>query len=299
MSAHDLLTAAAADRGDRIAVHWVDRDRSLTYAEAADAMRCAGSTLQGFGVPDGGRVGLFAHPGLDYVVAMLGTWFIGAEAALVDLDAKQCFGTQMASVAPDAVIYTNDHFDSVRPAVPDLPTVRAYAGMDGPQAGNVGWLETLVDATPIESPVDVQITDPAIVTFGSDGTADRVTHGELSRAADQFVERLTLGPDDVTLCAVPLATRFHIESSVLAAFATAGTAGMLKTWERTAAWEAMDEHGTTVLCGDATHCRDLLEVSVERGRAPSRLRAVAARSEAAAASIAELSERFGLEGRIA
>ena len=148
--------AASAARPDAAAtataVHWVDRDRALTYREAVDAMARAAAVLAGFGVPPGGRVGLFAHPGLDYVVALLGAWRLGATAVLVDLADKDRFHELMTAAAPHAVVYTNDHFDYVRPTLAalgsdDSPTV--FAGMDGPQSGTVGWLDALSEATPL------------------------------------------------------------------------------------------------------------------------------------------------------
>jgi long-chain acyl-CoA synthetase len=296
-TAHELLSSSTLAHADRTALHWVDRDRTLTYAAASDAMARAAATLDEFGVAPGGHVGVFAHPGLDYVVAMLGSWSLGAAAALVDLAAKQSFGAQMSSVAPDAIIYTNDHFDDVRPAIDQLPTVRAYAGMDGPQAGNVGWLETLATATPrsADGSISVDGEATAIVTFGPDDVPVAVRHRDLVDGAERFVERVGLTVDDSTLCAVPLATRFHLEASVLAAFSVGATAGMLKTWDRESAWEAMDRHGTTVLCADVMHCRDLFDESSARGRTPAALRAVVAADVDSAAMLGLLQERFDLE----
>ncbi len=118
VNAADLLTAVAEARpdtaADTTAIHWVDRDRLLTYAEAVDAMARAAAVLSGFGVSSGGRVGLFAHPGLDYVVALLGAWRLGATAVLVDLADKDRCHELMTAASPDAVVYTNDHFDYVQ-----------------------------------------------------------------------------------------------------------------------------------------------------------------------------------------
>ena len=147
VNAADLLSDAVEGRpgtaATDTAIHWVDRDRALTYKEAVDAMARAAAVLAGFGVPAGGRVGLFAHPGLDYVVALLGAWRLGATAVLVDLADKDRFHELMTAAAPHAVVYTNDHFDYVRPTLAalgsgDSPTV--FAGMDGPRRErSAGW----------------------------------------------------------------------------------------------------------------------------------------------------------------
>ena len=140
-NAADLLTSAAArpNAAGTTAVHWVDRDRSLSFAGALDAMARAAAVLSGFGVGPGGRVGLFAHPGLDYVVALLGAWRLGATAVLVDLAGKDRFHELMVAASPDAVVYTNDHFDYVRPTGPPLARLSSPAWTGLRTARSAGW----------------------------------------------------------------------------------------------------------------------------------------------------------------
>ena len=300
MNAADLLIDAVAARpgtaATATAVHWVDRDRALTYGEAVDAMARAAAVLAGFGVPPGGRVGLFAHPGLDYVVALLGAWRLGATAVLVDLADQDRFHELMTAAAPHAVVYTNDHFDYVQPSLAalgagDSPTV--FAGMDGPQEGTVGWLDALSEATPLAEPPATAAEPPAtaadaptattaaastitaanVIALTAPASATTRTHAELLEAAAAVAARLDLNPDDATLCPTPLAQPFHLEASILPALLRGATAGLLKSWQPDDAWEAMERNGTTVLCGTAEHCVQLLEASIARGRKPASLRA--------------------------
>ncbi len=168
-NAADLVAVSAtrAQAASDTAVHWVDRDRALTYKEAVDAMARAAAVLAGFGVPPGGRVGLFAHPGLDYVVALLGAWRLGATAVLVDLADKDRFHELMTAAAPHAVVYTNDHFDYVRPTVAALG------------ASNPGATGPATDAGPADtSPADTSPADtnPGAARPGSGpGTRPRPT----------------------------------------------------------------------------------------------------------------------------
>ena len=290
LNAADLLTAAVGARpgaAGATAVHWVDRDRSLTYAEAVDAMARAAAVLSGFGVAPGGRVGLFAHPGLDYVVALLGAWRLGATAVLVDLADKDRFHDHMTAASPDAVVYTNDHFDYVRPTVAALgsaPGRTVFAGMDGPQPGTVGWLDALAEAVPLAEPPASVDADSLALTIPAPASANpadpaatpkptRRTHAELIEAASAVAASLDLGPSDSTLCPTPLAHPFHLEASILPALLRGATAGLLKAWQPDDAWEQMERHGTTVLCGTPDHCADLLSVSAARGRKPFALRA--------------------------
>ena len=51
--AAELLTGTAASAtSSATAIHWLDRDRSLTYGESVDAMARAAVVLAGFGVRD-------------------------------------------------------------------------------------------------------------------------------------------------------------------------------------------------------------------------------------------------------
>ena len=279
-NAADLVAVSAtrAQAASATAVHWVDRDRALTYKEAVDAMARAAAVLAGFGVPPGGRVGLFAHPGLDYVVALLGAWRLGATAVLVDLADKDRFHELMTAAAPHAVVYTNDHFDYVRPTVAALGTAgrgTVFAGMDGPQPGTVGWLDALAEATPlVETPATTTNTTAAnAIALTAPASATTRTHAELIEAATTVAARLDLNPDDATLCPTPLAQPFHLEASILPALLRGATAGLLKSWQPDDAWEAMERNGTTVLCGTPEHCVQLLEASIARGRKPASLRA--------------------------
>ncbi|MCY4666290.1 MAG: AMP-binding protein, partial [Acidimicrobiaceae bacterium] len=197
-NAADLLTAAdAAGAGDAArsaagaapsatAIHWVDRDRSLTYAEAVDAMARAAAVLAGFGVTPGGRVGLFAHPGLDYVVALLGTWRLQATAVVVDLADKDRFHELMTAASPDAVVYTNDHFDYVRPTLAALRSARrgtVFAGMDGPQSGTVGWLDALSEAVPLAEPPAATIAADSIALAAPASSPAGATAGATDASA--------------------------------------------------------------------------------------------------------------------
>ena len=74
MLMHQLLLDGAAREPDKVALRWVDRDVALTFAEAVTAMeRCAGA-LHHLGVRKGDRVSIFAHNGMDYVLALFACW---------------------------------------------------------------------------------------------------------------------------------------------------------------------------------------------------------------------------------
>ena len=61
------------------------------------------------------------------------------------------------------------------------------------------------------------------------------------------------------------------------------------------AWEQMERHGTTVLCGTTDHCTDLLAVCAARGRKPSALRALVIRTTATTPESDDVAHRLRTE----
>ena len=116
MLIHGLVLAGAERHPDRIAFRWVDRDRTLTYAEAAEAMQRMAGALDSLGVQKGDRVTVVAHNGLDYLTAMLGAWRLGAIAALVNVRFADELEYYFADHAPKVVVYTHDLGEAVRRA---------------------------------------------------------------------------------------------------------------------------------------------------------------------------------------
>src|ERR1700674_950246 len=108
MLMHQLVLDAAERRPDKLAFRWVDRERTLTYAQAVSAMSRMAGALHSLGVRPGDRVSIFAHNGMDYLVAMLGAWRLGAIAALVNVRFADDLAYYFADHTPRVVIYTHD-----------------------------------------------------------------------------------------------------------------------------------------------------------------------------------------------
>src|SRR5215475_4375315 len=116
MLMHRLLIAAADRRPEKLAFRWVDRDRSLTYAQAVEAMEKMAGALSSLGVAKGDRVTIFAYNGLDYLVAMLGAWRIGAIVAAVNVRFAPELEFYLADHTPKVIVYTHDMGEAVRRA---------------------------------------------------------------------------------------------------------------------------------------------------------------------------------------
>ena len=116
-------------------MRWVDRDIALTFAEAVTAMEHCAGALHHLGVRKGDRVTIFAHNGMDYVLALFACWRIGAIAALVNVRFADELEYYFADHAPSVVIYTHDMDAAVRRAAASVATIRSLVCMDGPQPG--------------------------------------------------------------------------------------------------------------------------------------------------------------------
>src|SRR6202035_4513049 len=94
-----------------------------------------------------------------------------------------------------------------------------------------------------------QIDDVALIlhTSGSTGRPKRVplAHANLSVSAENVARSYALGPDDVSLCVMPL---FHVHglvASTLATLATGGTVVVPGRFRPLSFWRVARDHGVT------------------------------------------------------
>jgi acyl-CoA synthetase (AMP-forming)/AMP-acid ligase II len=271
-----LLRDGAHRTPDKVALHWVDRDRSMTYAEAAATMETVAGALASLGVGRGDRVGIFAHNGMDYLTALFGTWRLGAISALVNLQYADTFDYFINDAQPKVVIYTGDHLATVERHRAKLASVEHFVCMDGPQDGAVGWEELLASAAP--APPDAsEEGDIAHLSYTS-GTSGNpkgacLAHEPTCRATRCIAERLRMTAADVSLGPTALSSSYQLVANLLPALHVGGTVCVMSKWDTVAGWDAAERLGVTVLAANPTVLRDLLDESTRRGRSPSSLRA--------------------------
>jgi acyl-CoA synthetase (AMP-forming)/AMP-acid ligase II len=270
-----LLTDGASRHPDRTAFHWVDRDRSATFAEAAASMDRVAAALSDLGVRKGDRVGIFAHNGLDYLYAMFGAWRLGAISAHISVQYSETLGYYLNDCTPKVVIYTGDHFDTVERHRANVPSVEAYICMDGPQTGAESWPDLLASAS-APPPDTTDETDIAHLSYTS-GTSGNpkgacLSHEPVMRATRCIAERLRAGSDDVGLGPTALSSSYHLVANLLPCLHVGATVCVMSKWEAERGWSAAEELGATILAANPTILTDMLEESRKHGRPPSRLR---------------------------
>ena len=134
----DLLYKGAHRVPDKVALRWVERDRTLTFAQAVAEMERVAGALAGLGVRRGDRVGIFAHNGMDYVMAMFGAWRLGAMVTLVNVQYAATLDYFINDSTPRVLIYTGDHFATIDRHRSNLAGVQHYICLDGEQPGALG-----------------------------------------------------------------------------------------------------------------------------------------------------------------
>jgi acyl-CoA synthetase (AMP-forming)/AMP-acid ligase II len=275
MRIFDLLADGASRSPDKTAFCWVDRDRALSYSEAvAGAERVAGA-LASLGVGPGDRVGVFAHNGLDYLLAMFGTWRLGAISALVNVQYADILDYYVNDATPRVLVYTGDHFDTIERHRARLPSVEHYVCFDGPQEGALGWDDLLAGA-PAPPPDRTLETDLAHLSYTS-GTSGRpkgacLAHEPTMRATRCIAERLRMRAADVSLGPTALSSSYQLVANLLPVLHVGGTTCVMSRWTPDAGWSAAEELGATVLAANPPVLQGLLDESTRRGGPPSSLR---------------------------
>ncbi|QXD26071.1 acyl--CoA ligase [Opitutia bacterium ISCC 51] len=273
---NDMLRRTAMRLPDKTFLHWIDKDRSLTYAETvADAEKVAGA-LWGLGIRKGDRVGIFAHNGLDYILAMFGAWRIGAISCHINVLQAEDVAYFAKNATPKVLIYTHDMFPIIDKNRADMPSIEHYLCMDGEQEGAKDW--NAVVAAAGEAPeVEVSADDGAHLSYtsGSSGVPKGalLPHGAPTRASNCIAERLQITSADVTLGATSPASSYGLVVNWLPAIHRGAKVGLMSRWNIEKAYDHMESAGVTLFPANPLLFDELLQECRKRGSKPSALRA--------------------------
>jgi len=272
---HQLLVDGANRHPDRIAFRWVDRDKTLTFAQSVGAMERYAGALHHLGVRKGDRVTIFAHNGMDYLLGLFACWRIGAIAALVNVRFADELEYYFADHEPCVVIYTHDMLDPVRRAALHSPGIRSLVCMDGPQP-NAESLPDLLKAD-FKAPPDPADEDSIAHLSYTSGTTGKpkgacLAHEPTMRAANCIAERLRIGGDDVSFGPTALSSSYQLVGNLLPPLQRGVTVNVMGKWTQKTGWDALEKTQASILVGNPTLLNELLIESRTRGRIPTRLR---------------------------
>ena len=271
---NDMLRRAAWRKPEQEFIHWSDRQRSITYADGEKLAERAAGALAELGVKKGDRVGLFAHNGLDYVIAMFGIWKLGAISAHISVLQKDNLAYFIRDSSPKVLIYTGDLHGVITDIHSKKLGVQHFISFDGHRDFARGW-SGLLDADLKPPEVKVSDLDAAHLSYtsGSSGPPKGalLAHGYTARATHTIAERLKLSSADVSLGVTSLSSSFHLVANLLPGVHRAMSIGVRKDWDPQAVWQEMDARGVTFFAGNPLVLGDLLSVSRNIGRKPHAL----------------------------
>jgi len=277
MLMHRLLVAGAERNPDKIAFRWVDRDRSVTHAEAVEAMERMAGALARLGVCKGDRVTVFAHNGLDYFVTMLAAWRLGAISALVNVKFAAELDYYFADHTPKVVVYTHDMHGPVSKAAAGISSFRHLVCMDGTQEGAHSLPELM--AAGFAAPPDPNDESAIAHLSYTSGTTGKpkgacLMHEPTVRASRCIGERLRIRADDVSFGPTALSSSYQLVANLLPEMAVGTTINVMGRWTQTTGWDELDKARATLLVGNPPLLEEVLVESRLRGRLPGRLRFV-------------------------
>jgi long-chain acyl-CoA synthetase len=262
MLMHGLLLDGAERHPERDCFHWVDRDRGLTYGAAAQAMADFAGALHEVGVKPGDRVTVFAHNGLDYLMAMFGAWQLGAIAALVNVKFADELDYYFTDHTPAVVIYTHDMHDQVRAAASKVPSIRALVCMDGAKDGAKS-LPDLLSAR-LKAPAIAWDEDAIAHLSYTSGTTGKpkgacLKHEPTVRAARTIGERLRITADDVSFGPSALSSSYQLVGNILPQLSSGAAINVMGRWAPESGFAALERRRATMLIGNPPILTDYLD----------------------------------------
>jgi len=272
---HQLLLHGAMRQPEKIAFRWVDRNIELTYSQAVEQMERFSGALHYLGVTKRERVTIFAHNGMDYLLAMFACWRIGAIAALVNVHFADDLNYYLDDHQPSVVMYTQDMTEQVSRASAEVRSIRHLVCMEGPQIG-VESLPALLAAdfpTPFDSGNELAIAHLSY-TSGTTGRPKGIClmHEPTMKATNCIAERLRITMDDISFGPTALSSSYQLVGNLLPALHRMATVNIMSGWAPKLGWQAIEDAQATVLVANPSILAEVLEESRLRGHAPSALR---------------------------
>lgn len=224
----DLLDSAD---GRRTAVILPEAGLEVSYDDLRRRVHGMASALRQAGIARGDRVALALPNGLDAIVAFLSASAAGTAAPLNPGYKFEEFCFYLADTNAKVLMVPREEGAEARRAAEaaGIPVVAPEIhGAGAPQA----------------APDDVALV---LHTSGSTGRPKRVPlrHRNLAASARNIAETYALGPEDVSLCLMPL---FHVHglmASTMATLLTGGTVVVPARFNPLAFWRTVRDYGVT------------------------------------------------------
>src|SRR6266567_3349191 len=293
MSTIDSLLRHGGDRDTAIAV---PDGPSLTYAQLRQMVDEAALRLASFGVRREDRVAIVFPNGPEAIVLFLAAARVGTACPLNPAYKEAEFRFYLEDTGARFLLAPRENGTDARKALSAESTVIEGEIDD---AGRLS-LESNGSRSEIRSIAPPEPDDIALVLHTS-GTTSRpkrvpLRHRNLTASVANIVESYRLGPEDVSLCAMPL---FHVHglvASALATLASGGTVSVPRRFTPMMFWPAARQARPTWFTASPTpHQLILMRTEEDRPAGTERLRFVRSCSSALSPDLmARMEDRLGV-----
>jgi acyl-CoA synthetase (AMP-forming)/AMP-acid ligase II len=227
---------------EKTAIILPEQDIRVTYGALRTQVLAVAEQLAAAGVKSGERVGIALPNGLPMIVSFLASSIAGTAAPLNPAYKEDEFRFFLEDTAARILILPRDGAEEARRAAGDrVPIVTIE--MDSTGTVSLSGVNGRKSVTP----PDLNQVALVLHTSGSTGRPKRVplAHANLSISAGNVARSYALGPDDVTLCVMPL---FHVHglvASTLATLSTGGTVVVPGKFSPLSFWRVARDYGVT------------------------------------------------------
>lgn len=221
----------------------------LTYSDLAREVEAAARVLAGVGIGRDDRVALVFPNSAEALVMFLAASWAGAAAPLNPAYREEEFRFYLQDTRAQALVVppvgAATAATAARSASGDLPVLEAEFDIDGRLM--LGPPEGAAGAPAELPPADAEQVALVLHTSGTTSRPKLVPlrHRNLVASIDNIVASYQLGPEDVSLCLMPL---FHVHgllASALATLASGGTVVVPPRFNPFEFWSLIDDHAVT------------------------------------------------------
>ena len=214
-----LIRESATSFGSREAMRYRDGQewRSITYAELATRVEAMARALVSAGIAAGDRVAIFAPNGPDWAIADFGVLMAGAVGVPIyatdtGKQAEQVFLDAGAKLVFVGGQEQHDKAVAFESGAPALVAFDPATRLSGPLSSSLAAFlarATPGSATEVEARLAAaKLEDLATIIYTSGTTGDRkgamLTHANFASQFRALDERFEFGPEDRSLCFLPL-----------------------------------------------------------------------------------------------
>ena len=203
-SIYGMLAQAAQSHPDRPAL--IVDDTRLSYAELDAVVRRVAAGLAARGVGKGDRVAMLLGNGIPFVVVTYATAFLGAVTVpLNPRDQKPGILHALVNSEAMALIVDADFIDIV-PDPEETPQLTAQFSVGAAEGFDA--FDALCETPATRDPVEAEEDAPATILYTSGTTGvpkgAMLTGLGIVHSATNYVQKIGLGPEDVTVVVVPM-----------------------------------------------------------------------------------------------